>query len=105
LSWRSREVTGVRLGEDEIVKMLLELDNMIFGMLASEFNVDPEKVSELMAPIRAHIGAIVVALGLEEKFASVFAQDRAQRDQIIMRLYDYFKTYLYYASRPAQPKQ
>jgi len=89
----------MRLSEEEIAKMLLELDNLIFGLLSNELNVPPEKINSLLEPIRAHIGALAVALGVEEKFAEFFAQNPETKQAIINKLYEFFRAYLYYTSK------
>jgi len=52
-----------------------------------------------------HIGALAVALGVEEKFASFFANDRNAHRAIVNKLYEFFRGYLYYRDKSGQKTQ
>ena len=95
----------MRLSEEEIAKMLVELDSLLFELLAGELGVERTRINELLEPIRVHIGALAVALGVEEKFASFFANDRNAHRAIVNKLYEFFRGYLYYRDKSGQKTQ
>jgi len=84
----------VRLTPEEISKMFLELDMMVYNLLAM-MNMNKIQIDEILKPVREHIFAMIVALGFENEYLSLILPPEANNiDEVRNRLYEAFRNYL-----------
>ena len=86
---------SMRLPEDEIAGLFLALDAEIWSQLINAGKTSAE-ADELMKPIREKIITIIVALGIETKWVSLFLPQADEQTQIMAlnNMYETFRNYL-----------
>jgi len=84
----------MRLPPDEVAKLFVNLDAMIFRALTEGVGADPNTANEVLIPIRELMFIIIVALGIEYEWASCYTEKEQEKQKLIQRVYESFKNYL-----------
>ena len=84
----------MRLAPEEIARMIIHLDAMLFQVLTEGAGIDPKTANELLVPVREFIFALIAALGIEYEWASCLTQKETEKKKLIQRVYESFRSFL-----------